>query len=130
MVRKDRIERHARRLFRRWQRAVRVAESGAESAEVCRRYKLKRKDVQRARRILAGVDGASELWARAKRAAPRRLSAVIETAVLDLSCREPQWGRKRLARAMADRGLSVCPMTVRRVLRRNGRLSQQKEDCI
>ncbi len=117
---KDKLERYARRLWARWLRAVRAADTAPSMAEVGRRYGLLHKDIQRARRMLDEPRGMVRLLQRARRAAPRRLRAEMEAAVLHLARAEPQWGRKRLARAVRDRGFAVCPMTVRRVLRRRG----------
>ncbi len=118
---KDKLEQYARRLFRRWQRAVRDAVwMDVSMGEVARRYGLPLKDVKIARRTLR-EKGAVALLERARRTARRRMASQVESAVLHLSCIEPQWGRKRLAKELHRRGYCVCPMTTRRVLVRHGR---------
>ena len=117
---KDRCEALARRLFRRWVRAVEYARACASQVAAYRKFGLGRNEFREALFDLEEPRGEERLWRRAKRTAVRRLQRDIETAALHLAYSLPEWGRGRLARAMREQGFGVGASTVRRVLQRYG----------
>jgi len=117
---KDRCEALARRLFRRWVRAVEFARAGVSHAAAYRRYGLGRNEFRAACFDLDEPRGEERLWRRAKRTAVRRLQQEIEAAAVRLAFSFPELGRDRLAQVMRERGFAVGASTVRRMLLRCG----------
>lgn len=117
---RDRCEVLARRLFRRWMRAVEYARSGASHAAAYRRYSLGRNEFREAIFDLDEPRGEERLWRRAKRTAVRRLQREIEATAVRLAFSFPELGRGRLAEVMRERGFPVGASTVRRMLQRCG----------
>lgn len=115
---KNRCEALAKRLFRRWVRAVAFARSGVSHAAAYRRYGLRRNEFREAFFDLDEPRGEVRLWRRAKRTAVRRLEQEIAAVAIRVSVSFPDWGRDRVARAVRERGFAVGASTVRRMLLR------------
>lgn len=119
---RDRLERYALKLWRRWLRmahyALRTTRFDAQLRYRIDNHQEVRKAVED---VLAGREGLVHMLARARRTARSRLQAQIEREVIRaaLSVSAGQ-GREAIARAVRRAGYGVGASTVRRVLERRG----------
>lgn len=119
---RDRLERYALKLWRRWLRMARYAlKTTRFDAQL--RYRIRNHhEVRKAvEDVLAGREGLVHMLARARRTARSRLTARIESevirAALSVSIGD---GREAIARVVRRAGYSVGGSTVRRILMRRG----------
>jgi transposase InsO family protein len=95
---------------------------GTNRSALCQRYGVSRTLGYRvaSRYAAAGSAGLAE-HSRRPQGSPTATPTSIEKAVLDLRAAHPAWGGRKLARALADRGLAApAPSTITAILRRNG----------
>ena len=120
---RDRLERYARNLWRRWLRAARYARR-TTVLDAQLRYRLHSVlEVRNAvRDVLAGREGWAHMLVRARRTARCRLRRDIERRIVELATTMPvrTHGRHSLAAAVRRAGYGVSPSMVRRVLVRRG----------
>lgn len=119
---RDRLERYAQRLWRRWLRVARYAEETTMVDAMLRFRIAHHQEVRRALDdVRAGRVGLVRMLARARRTARRRMQARIEREVIRvaLSVGAGQ-GRETIARAVRRAGYGVGASTVRRILMRRG----------
>lgn len=119
---RDRLERYAQRLWRRWLRVARYAEETTVVDAMLRFRIAHHQEVRRALDdVRAGRVGLVRMLARARRTARRRMQARIEREVIRaaLSVGAGQ-GREAIARVVRRAGYGVGASTVRRVLMRRG----------
>jgi transposase InsO family protein len=105
---------------------VRLAGAGGVSvAELCRRFGISRDTGHRLLRRFE-AEGASGLELRSRRphTSPRQVSSCMERRVLALRDRHPAWGGRKIARRLADLGVTGIPSasTITEILRRHDRL--------
>lgn len=118
---RDRYERDAQRLWRRWFRAARYAlETTAVDAML--RYRLGSilEAHNAVRDLIAGPEGWVYMLQRARRTARLRRRRQVEDLVLRLAFSMPVAGRCSIALAVRRAGFAVSPSTVRRMLVRRG----------
>ena len=118
---KDRFERYARCLWRRWLRAARYAQEYSV-VDAALRYRLRHeREVRNAvRDVQAGREGLVYMLSRARRVARKRLRKEVEDLVIHVAFSLPGGGRETLANAVRRAGYAVSPSTVRRALLRHG----------
>jgi len=125
---RDRYEREAQRLWRRWFRAARYA---LKTTDVDARLRYRFRDHQEVRKavrdVLAGRTGWVYMLDRARRTARVRLRREVEDLVLRMAFSMPMFGRERLANAVRRAGYAVSPSTVRRMLVRRGFWKDRQE---
>jgi len=96
--------------------------AGANRRELCRRFDVSPTTGYKWLRRYGceGEPGLAEL-SRRPRSSPRRSSAALEAAVLELRREHPAWGGRKIAHVLGrDRRLAVAASTVTAILRRNG----------
>ena len=115
---RDRSERKARALWRRWYRAARYAQE-TSVIDATLRYRFRdHQEVRKALRdVLAGRKGLVYMLMRARKAARLRLQHEVEGVVLRIAYSMPAAGRDRIAEAVRRAGYRVSPTTVWRTLR-------------
>jgi transposase InsO family protein len=109
---------------------VRLAGTGAVSiAELCRRFGISRETGHQLlrRHAALGLAGLADV-SRRPHSSPRRTSSAMEEAVLLLRDRHPAWGGRKIARRLLDLGHDgvPSPSTVTQILRRHGRLDDER----
>ena len=119
---KDRLERCALKLWRRWLRMARYALRTTRTDALLRYRIQNHQEVTKAvEDVLAGREGLLHMLARARRTARSRMRARIESEVLraamSIGVGE---GREAIARVVRRAGYGVGASTVRRVLERRG----------
>ena len=112
------------------QEFVRLAEQGGVPiAELCRRFGISRQTGHAYLRRHRD-EGATGLQDRSRRPhnSPRRSDAAIEAEVVQLRCRHPAWGGRKLARRLKDLGVAdvPSPSTITEILRRHGLLNPEE----
>jgi len=117
---RDRLERYALKLWRRWLRMARYAQRTTRfDAQL--RYRIQNhQEVRKAvEDVLAGREGLLHMLARARRTARSRMRARIESeiirAAMSMSVGE---GREAIARVVRRAGYGIGRSMVRRVLKR------------
>ncbi len=126
---KDRFERFAQRLWRRWYRAAGYAHEFSVVDAVLR-YRLQNpKEVRNAQRdVLAGREGLVHMLHRARVTARRRFQKQVEDVAIRMAVLMPVGGRETIARAVRRAGYAVSPSTVRRALLRRGQWDKERAD--
>jgi len=110
-------------------------QEGANVRDLCRRYVISPKTAYKWLGRTDGLQGAqlSEALAdRSRRPArsPRRSSAQLEQAVLEVRREHPAWGSRKIARRLADLQLGqVAPSTVTAILHRHGLIDPAASDA-
>ncbi len=102
---------------------------GVSISELCGRFGISRDTGHRLLRryALAGEAGLED-GSRRPHESPRRTSATMEAAILEVREHHPAWGGRKIARRLRDRGLTEVPSasTVTEVLRRHGYLADAR----
>jgi Winged helix-turn helix len=98
-----------------------LAERLGSVSRACKLMEYSRDSFYRFRRLYdAGGESALEAMSRRKPILKNRVAPEVEAAVLELSTEHPTWGQARVARVLAERGVSISAAGVRCVwLRRN-----------
>jgi hypothetical protein len=117
----DRLERYARRLWKRWLRAARYAQE-TSVVDALLRYRFKdHQEVRKAvRDVIAGPEGLAYMLHRARKAARYRLKDEVEDLATRVAIAMPMGSRNVIAKAVQRAGYAVSPSTIRRVLVRRG----------
>lgn len=108
---------HVEQHLRDWLAAVATATEENSVAAASRQTGISRKRIENVLWTLQ-EGGATALRARAERAVrrcPRYLAAVRREVIL-IAQHNPSWGRKRIARVLAERGLPISGSYIRRSL--------------
>lgn len=119
---RDRYERAAVQIWKRWYRAAHYAMK-TTAVDAVLRFRLRdhHEAWDAVRDVLAGREGLANMLRRARRAARLRLRRKVEDVVLRVAFSMPAGaGRCTLARAVRRAGYAVSPSTVRRMLERRG----------
>lgn len=119
---RDRLERCALKLWRRWLRMARYA-LRTTRIDAQLRYRIRNhQEVHKAvEDLLAGREGLRHMLTRARRTARTRMRAHIENAVVRAALSvSVGGGREAIARVVRRAGYCVGASTVRRVLERRG----------
>jgi hypothetical protein len=91
-----------------------LAERLGSVSRACKIMEYSRDSFYRFRRLYdAGGETALEGMSRRKPILKNRVAPEIEAAVLELSTEHPTWGQARVARALAQRDLSISAAGVR-----------------
>ncbi|MYS86668.1 IS481 family transposase [Streptomyces sp. SID5474] len=109
-------------------RAVAEVLDGAPVAEVARRYGTSRQSVHTwLRRFREGGRDGLKDRSRRPHSSPSRVPVEVELAVCQLRETYPRWGARRIAHALAVRGVANAPgrSAVHRILVRNGLVNHQ-----
>ena len=118
---RDRYEREAQRLWKRWLRAARYALKTTVMDAMLRFRLGSRLEVSNAARdVQAGPRGWVYMLQRARRVVRLRCREEVEMLVLRVAYAMPTAGRCSIARAVRRAGFAVSPSTVRRMLGRLG----------
>lgn len=119
---RDRLERCALKLWRRWLRMARYAQRTTR-VDALLRYRIdNHQEVTKAvQDVLAGREGLVHMLRRARRTVRHRMRSRIEREVLRAAFSvSPGEGREAIARVVRRAGYGVGASTVRRVLERRG----------
>ena len=118
---RDRYERLAQCLWKRWLRAARYAQQ-TSVVDAVLRYRFKdHQEVRKAvRDVVAGPEGQRYMLLRARKAARIRLKDEVEDLAIRIAFSMPTGTRDSIAQAVRRAGFAVSPSTVRRVLVRRG----------
>ena len=118
---RDRFERMAQRLWRRWYRAALYAREHSRVDAMLRFRLHDYKETRGAMRdVMRGEEGLAYMLTRARRVARLRMRRKTEDLLIRLAHELPTAGRHQLAAAALKRGYDVGASTVRRVLQRCG----------
>ena len=119
---RDRLERCALKLWRRWLRMARYALKTTRTDALLRYRIQNRQEVSKAvEDVLAGREGLVHMLVRARRTARSRMRARIESEVLRAAMSVGVGeGREAIAKVVRRAGYHVGASTVRRVLERRG----------
>lgn len=113
---------------------VRLVQSGSlDMSTLCQRYDISRKTGYKWLRRYS-QEGDQGLLDRSRRPLhqPRRSSAAVEQIVLDLRQLYPDWGGRKLARVMRNKGYCQIPSpsTITEILRRHGVLHTEGQPAV